>query len=69
MNFQKNHLLNEQEVLNIIIAKNPGFADLQEKWKDSPLGSFTLTSVGIAIAHANIRRKSKEQYNIATWIN
>jgi hypothetical protein len=69
ISFQNSHLLGDQEILDVITSKNPEFTNLHEIWKNSPLDSFTLTSVGIAIAHANIRRKSGEQYDINIWIN
>jgi hypothetical protein len=40
------------------------FAD----WESSNLKSFDLTSVGIAIAHANIKRFAGEFARLSTWI-
>jgi hypothetical protein len=40
-----------------------------EIWRSSPLKSFTLTSVGIAIGHANIKRQIGEFADLSIWIN
>ncbi|RPD85149.1 hypothetical protein EGK76_09475 [Luteimonas sp. 100069] len=38
-------------------------------WSDSAAMSFMLTSVGIAIGHANIKRLAGEFADLAIWIN
>jgi hypothetical protein len=40
-----------------------------EIWRNSSLKSFTLTSVGIAIGHANIKRQIGEFADLSIWIN
>jgi len=42
---------------------------LLEAWSGSAMKSFTLTSVGIAIGHANIKRLAGEFANLSIWIN
>lgn len=45
-------------------------APLFETWSQSSMKNFTLTSVGIAIGHANIKRLVKEEFsNLSIWIN
>jgi hypothetical protein len=51
-----------------IIAARPKFERLFQAWDNSPLGSFTLTTVGIAIAHANVRRKINDKSDLSVWI-
>lgn len=41
---------------------------LEKWWAEFPT-HFQLTSVGIAIAHANLRRKGLKGFNLAIWIN
>ena len=40
-----------------------------EVWNTSPMNSFTLTSVGMAIGHANIKRLLGEFASLEIWIN
>jgi hypothetical protein len=40
-----------------------------DTWSDSQMKNFTLTSVGIAIGHANIKRLVGEFANLSIWIN
>jgi hypothetical protein len=40
-----------------------------DTWDGSEMNQFTLTSVGIAIAHANIKRLVGEFANLSMWIN
>jgi len=42
---------------------------LFDVWSQSAMGNFTLTSVGIAIGHANIKRLVGEFANLSIWIN
>jgi hypothetical protein len=56
------------DVKNILIASNPLFEKLFEIWDGSPLKKMELTSVGIAIAHANYRRRTGDTMNLSIWI-
>lgn len=47
----------------------PYMRSMFETWNNTPLASFTLTSVGIAIGHANIKRVVEEFTNLSIWIN
>lgn len=46
----------------------PACASLFEKWTSTPLTGMTLTSVGIAIAHANIQCRTGESFDLSIWI-
>lgn len=61
--------MSEDEVRAKCISIRPYMADLFEAWSQSNASSFTLTSVGIAIAHANIKRISGEFADLSIWIN
>ena len=56
------------EIKEKVIAIRPYMADVFETWNNSPLQTFTLTSVGIAIGHANIKRLIGEFADLAIWI-
>ncbi|KZZ86238.1 LPO_1073/Vpar_1526 family protein [Bacillus sp. SJS] len=58
-----------EEVKAFMIGLTPDIKSLFEYWEDSSMKNMTLTSVGIALAHANIRRKNIEGYDLSIWIN
>lgn len=61
--------MNEREIKEKCIEVRPYMAQVFEAWNDSDLKSFNLTSVGIAIGHANIKRLVGEFANLSIWIN
>jgi len=61
-------LLPEPEVRRRVISMVPEIETLFEIWDATPMKSFTLTSVGMAIGHANLRRKTGEHFDLGIWI-
>jgi hypothetical protein len=61
--------MSEPEIREKLIAIRPYMADVFEIWTNSPMQTFTLTSVGMAIGHANIKRLIGEFASLAIWIN
>lgn len=61
--------MSEPEIREKVIAVRPYMADVFDKWTNSPMQTFTLTSVGMAIGHANIKRLVGEFASLAIWIN
>lgn len=61
--------MSDAEVKAKCIEIRPYMADLFETWSSSQMAHFTLTSVGIAIGHANIKRLVGEFANLSIWIN
>jgi hypothetical protein len=61
--------MNDTEIKEKCIEIRPYMAGLFETWSDSAMKNFTLTSVGIAIGHANIKRLTGEFANLSIWIN
>lgn len=52
------------------IEVRPYMRDVFSIWNDSSMKSFTLTSVGMAIGHANIKRLINPKFSeLSTWIN
>ncbi len=68
ISFQKSHLLNEDQACDLVLSVVPELKDFFGLWNSTSLSRFTLTSVGIAIAHANIRRRIDENFNINIWV-
>lgn len=61
--------INDDEVRALCIKIRPYMARLFDTWSNSPMKNFTLTSVGIAIAHANIQRYTGKFADLSIWIN
>lgn len=61
--------MNDDEIRAKCVEIRPYMADLFEIWSDSAMKNFTLTSVGIAIGHANIKRLAGEFSDLSIWIN
>lgn len=61
--------MSHAEIRDKCIAIRPYMAGVFDVWSDSPMKSFTLTSVGIAIGHANLKRLVGEFANLSIWIN
>lgn len=66
--FELNKMSNT-EIIERVTSIRPYMGDIFEIWRDSSLKSLTLTSVGIAIGHANIKRQIGEIANLSIWIN
>lgn len=61
--------MNDSEIKDKCIEIRPYMSNLFETWSESAMKNFTLTSVGIAIGHANIKRLVGEFANLSIWIN
>lgn len=61
-------LMPPDDVQKILISGRPYMEKVFDVWKDT-MSHFTLTSVGIAIGHANIKKVAGEFTDLSTWIN
>ena len=61
--------MSESEIKEKVIAIRPYMTEVFEIWTNSPMQTFTLTSVGMAIGHANIKRLIGEFASLSIWIN
>jgi hypothetical protein len=61
--------MNADELKNRILEARPYMERVFKTWTDSNMSHFTLTSVGIAIGHANIKKNLGEFTNLSIWIN
>ena len=59
------------QALRIMECLKPFYLRLEqlEEWWQTHPSMFQLTSVGIAIAHANLRRRGIGGFDLRTWIN
>jgi len=56
------------EIKEYVISTRPQTARLFEVWDSTLMNSMTLTSVGIAIADANLKRRTGISFDLSTWI-
>ncbi len=61
--------MTDDEIKQKVIVLRPYMSQVFDAWTTSSMKSFTLTSVGIAIGHANIKRLSGEFADLRIWIN
>lgn len=68
---QREHLMNNAMIKNTIIEtnKNKDFLKLFSIWDNSFIKHLELTSIGIAIAISNIKRKVGESLDYSIWLN
>ncbi|SAL53928.1 hypothetical protein AWB69_05705 [Caballeronia udeis] len=63
------NVMDASEVRSKVIEIRPYMEELFDVWARSSMVNFGLTSVGIAIAHANVKRLIGEFANLSIWIN
>lgn len=61
-------LMNDEEIKNYILSIKPDMQILFDLWKNSSISNFSLTTVGISIAHANYRRRTGVKLDLSIWI-
>lgn len=61
--------LSDDEIKAAVVGFVPDLKTLFEKWDTSSMARFELTSVGMAIGHANIKRITGEFAPLSVWIN
>ena len=66
--FSKN-VMSDQELQAKCISIRSYMSELFDAWQKSGLQRFFLTSVGIALGHANIKRMTGEFADLRVWIN
>jgi len=68
VSLQQAHLLPVEEVRAELVAANRSMERVFFLLEKTPLQHLTLTSVGIAIAHANDCRLTKQDSPLSIWI-
>jgi hypothetical protein len=61
--------MSDSEIKEKLISIRPYMAGVFDIWTNSEMQTFTLTSVGMAIGHANIKRLIGEFASLSIWIN
>jgi hypothetical protein len=61
--------MNGNEVKELLVKTNPCMSKIFEIWCSYIFNKFELSSVGIAIAHANYRRRTGITLDLSIWIN
>ena len=62
-------LMNGNEVKDYLVNFRPYMSNVFETWEESFMKNMNLTSVGIAIGHANAKRQLGEFTDLSIWIN
>lgn len=68
VNLFNSTLMNPQEIKDYLVKVSPEIEPLFELWGKSGLSKLSLTTVGIAIAQANFRRKTGIKLDLSIWI-
>lgn len=69
LNLNNSRKMNDKEVKDFIISSYPFMEKIFDVWNNSMMKSLNLTSVGIAIGHANVKRNLGEFTDLSIWIN
>lgn len=62
------HTMSQQEVKDDILRLCPEMVRLFEAWEKTNISKFTLTTVGISIARANLKRRTGVEINLEIWV-
>lgn len=57
------------EIVEMVDPRFPEFEELKDVWSDTPLKKLKLTSIGIAIAHSNLRHLIGFEADLSIWID
>lgn len=68
INTYANYRLSKEEIKQDLISRNSCMVELLDVWDNSFMKNMTLTSVGIAIAHAYIRSINGDNDDLSIWI-
>ncbi len=69
LNLNASNLMNNNEIKQLFIDKHKHMERLFDVYDNSYLKRFNLTSVGVAIGHANIKGKFGTFNDLNVWIN
>jgi hypothetical protein len=61
-------LMSDNEIKEYLIKTEPGLQPLFDLWEKSSISKFSLTTVGIAIAQANFRRRTGIKLDLSIWV-
>jgi hypothetical protein len=61
-------LMTDNEIREYLVSIKPEIQALFDLWKNSSISNFSLTTVGIAIAQANYRRRTGVKLDLSIWV-
>ncbi len=64
----ENNVINQESFNSELLSLSPNFGILIDAWQKTPLKSLQLTSVGIALAQANIKKTINKDLDLSIWI-
>ncbi len=67
-NFFNSNLMSENEVKEYLLKQGEFMVKLFDVWDNSSIKVMTITSVGIALAQANYKRKTNTSMDLSIWI-
>lgn len=65
---QASKAMSPPEVKDYLLNVRPQIGRLFEVWDSTSMKHMTLTSVGIAIACANIKRRTSIHFDLSIWL-
>ncbi len=65
---QKDSVMKESDIRSYILRERPALERLFDVFDNSSMRHMRLTSVGIAIAHANLERRTGRRLDLSIWI-
>ncbi len=68
IDLHKKSLMSTNEAKDFIRSLSPEWSKVIDAWNSSPLAQITLTSVGVAIGNANLRKVHGSAPSLHTWI-
>lgn len=63
------YVMSDKAAKEFILSTVPEMKSLMDHWESSDMNATSLTSVGVAIANANFRRKTGMPLDLSIWIN
>lgn len=67
-NVYNNSIMNSNEVREILFDKCDYMQEFIDYWENSKMPRMSLTSVGMALGNANLKRITGEDYDLSLWI-
>ncbi|WJT07248.1 LPO_1073/Vpar_1526 family protein [Vibrio harveyi] len=69
LNIFNNSKFNDDETKNLCLKLAPYMSAVFDAWNTSGMSAFSLTSVGIAIGHSNVKRVAGKFSDLSIWVN
>ncbi len=69
VNLRNTVLIKDNEIRAMLIKLRPYMSKIFDVWMNSLMSHLHLTSVGIAIGHANVKRQLGKFTDLSIWIH